>query len=257
VTVLDPEPPPLRRRGAAAVRARELAAVDGSLYDEVRRRGLVSRSQLQRIGVDPVDVPEGVQVLGDWLLLDERAKEVREEMRQVVRERSTPLDPGVPTVAVARALGLPDPALVEALVQPPLRLSDGRVLEGERRTLPPSLLAALDALRADLADNPFAAPGADRLRELHLDHRALAALARAQEIVRLDDTVVLMAGSDDRAVDVLRELPQPFTTSEARTALGTSRRVALALLAHLDRRGSTTRLPDDRRAVGSARRSTD
>jgi len=48
---------------------------------------------------------------------------------------------------------------------------------------------------------------------------------------------------------VLRGLPQPFTTSEARTALGTSRRVALALLAHLDRRGATTRLPDDRRRV--------
>jgi len=249
VTVLDPEPPSLRRRGAAAVRARELAAVDGSVYDEVRRRGLVSRSQLRRIGVHPVDVPDGVLALGDWLLLEERAEELREDMRRLVRERSTRLDPGVPTAALARALDLPDPALVEALVLPPLRVSDGRVVEGERRTLPPSLLTALDALRADLEQNPFAAPGADRLRELRLDHRALAALARAQEIVRLDDTVVLLAGSDDRAVEVLRQLPQPFTTSEARTALGTSRRVALALLAHLDRRGSTTRLPDDRRRV--------
>ena len=68
--------------------------------------------------------------------------------------------------------------------------------------------------------------------------------------MRLDDTVVLLGPeSDDRAVEVLRGLPQPFTTSEARTALGTSRRVALALLGHLDRRGATTRLPDDHRRV--------
>ena len=249
LTVLDPEPPALRRRGAAARRARELAVADGSVYDEVRRRGFVRRSALRRIGIDPVDVPAGVEVLGEWLVLDEHARALREELRRLVRTSATRLDPGVPTAVVARALDLPHPALVEALVQPPLRVSDGRVVEGERRTLPAPLLTALDALRADLAPSPYSAPGADRLRELGLDHRALAALARAQEIVRLDDTVVLLAGSDDRATDVLRGLPQPFTTSEARTALGTSRRVALALLAHLDRRGVTTRLPDDRRRV--------
>ena len=249
VTVLDPEPPPLRRRGAAARRARELAAADGSVYDEVRRRGIVSRSALRRIGVDPVDVPAGVEVLGEWLALDEHARALREQLRELVRSRSTELDPGVPTAAVARALDLPHPGLVDVLVQPPLRLVDGRVVEGERRTLPAPLLTALDSLRTHLADDPFAAPGADRLRELGLDRRGLAALARAHEVVRLDDTVVLLAGSDDRAVEVLRGLPQPFTTSEARTALGTSRRVALALLGHLDRRGATTRLPDDRRRV--------
>jgi len=50
-------------------------------------------------------------------------------------------------------------------------------------------------------------------------------------------------------VQVLGGLPQPFTTSEARQALGTSRRVALPLLAHLDRTGRTLRLPDDRRQL--------
>ena len=48
---------------------------------------------------------------------------------------------------------------------------------------------------------------------------------------------------------MLRQLPQPFSTSEARQALGTSRRVALPLLDHLDRAGLTVRLPDDRRRV--------
>ena len=119
VTVLDPEPPPLRRRGAAARRARELAAADGSVYDEVRRRGIVSRSALRRIGVDPVDVPAGVEVLGEWLALDEHARALREQLRELVRSRFTELDPGVPTAAVARALDLPHPGLVDVLVQPP------------------------------------------------------------------------------------------------------------------------------------------
>jgi selenocysteine-specific elongation factor len=47
----------------------------------------------------------------------------------------------------------------------------------------------------------------------------------------------------------LSSLAQPFTTSEARQALQTSRRVVLPLLAHLDRTGRTVRLPDDRRRV--------
>ena len=47
----------------------------------------------------------------------------------------------------------------------------------------------------------------------------------------------------------LAALEQPFTTSQARTALGTSRRVVLPLLAHLDRTGRTLRLPDDRRRL--------
>ena len=48
---------------------------------------------------------------------------------------------------------------------------------------------------------------------------------------------------------MLAQLPQPFTASEARAALGTSRRVVLPLLDHLDRARLTRRLPDDRRTL--------
>ena len=51
-------------------------------------------------------------------------------------------------------------------------------------------------------------------------------------------------------MQVLAGLPQPFTLSEARRALDTSRRVAVPLLELLDRAGATRRLPDDRRTVG-------
>jgi selenocysteine-specific elongation factor len=48
---------------------------------------------------------------------------------------------------------------------------------------------------------------------------------------------------------VLAALPQPFSTSEARQALGTTRRVAVPLLELLDRRGWTRRLDGTRREV--------
>jgi selenocysteine-specific elongation factor len=48
---------------------------------------------------------------------------------------------------------------------------------------------------------------------------------------------------------VLADLPEPFTLSEARRALGTTRRVAVPLLELLDRRGITARLPDDTRRL--------
>ena len=46
-----------------------------------------------------------------------------------------------------------------------------------------------------------------------------------------------------------RDLPQPFTPSEARQALGTTRRVVMPLLEHLDGRGWTRRLDGSHRQV--------
>ena len=71
-------------------------------------------------------------------------------------------------------------------------------------------------------------------------------------MLRVADGVVLLPGADDRAVEVLRALPQPFTTSEAREALGTTRRVVLPLLATWTAPAARVRLPDDRRRVANS-----
>ena len=97
--------------------------------------------------------------------------------------------------------------------------------------------------------DPFRAPDADRLATLGLDRLTLARLARDGHVLLLGDSVVLLPGADDEAVELLGRLDQPFTTSRARQALGTSRRVVLSLLSHLDRTGRTVRLPDDTRRV--------
>jgi selenocysteine-specific elongation factor len=109
--------------------------------------------------------------------------------------------------------------------------------------------AAVQALLADLAGAPFSAPDSDRLRALGLDARAAAAAERAGLLRRLPGNVVLAADAGTKAARILAGLPQPFTASEARQALQSSRRVVIPLLEWLDREGVTRRLPDDRRTI--------
>ena len=115
--------------------------------------------------------------------------------------------------------------------------------------LPPRVAAGVQAVLADLAGAPFMAPEAGRLRELGLDGRAIGAAARAGLLLRVTEQIVLAPGARAQAVLILARLRQPFTTAEARQALGTTRRVAIPLLEYLDRAGITQRLPDDRRRL--------
>lgn len=248
VTLLDVAPPPLRGRGAAAARAARLAAMTGRPDEraEVRRRRLVTRAELTRMGVPVTARP----VAGDWLADPDWWREQARRLRDLVEAhaRDRPLHPAVPVEALRRALGLPDRSLVTALVAPPLVLSGGRV-GLPAPGLPEPLRRAVALLREDLATHPFRAPEAGRLAALGLGPRELAAAERAGVLLRLGDGLVVAPGAPTEAVRRLAALPQPFTTSQARRALDTTRRTALPLLQLLDRRGLTRRLPDDRRAV--------
>ncbi|MFL6130266.1 MAG: selenocysteine-specific translation elongation factor [Mycobacteriales bacterium] len=133
---------------------------------------------------------------------------------------------------------------------PVLVVRDGRVAAAAA-AVPAGLRPAVDAVRADLTAAPYAAPEAHRLAGLGLGRRELAAAVRAGALLRVADGVYLLPGADDRAAELLAELPQPFTLSEARRGLRTTRRVAVPLLELLDARGLTERLPDDRRRVRS------
>ena len=108
---------------------------------------------------------------------------------------------------------------------------------------------AVQAVRDELAAAPFAAPEANRLAELGLGPRELAAAVRVGALTRLADGVYLRPDAPALAARLLATLPEPFTLSAARQALGTSRRVAVPLLELLDARGATERLPDSRRRL--------
>ncbi|GAA1915185.1 SelB domain-containing protein [Nocardioides marmoribigeumensis] len=237
--VLDPAPPPLRRRGAAGVRAATLRGHDGSLAAELEVRGVVRRSLLRRIGVPDGPLPDGAVETAGWLVGPRRAEELRQ--RLVALASTRPVAPA----AAAHELGLPADDLVLAVVRPPLRLEQGRITTGS--DVPAALRDA--AARVCAETDGFAAVEAGRLDQLGLGPAELARLHGAGLLLRIDPRLALPPGADAAAVEVLRGLDQPFTTSAARQALGTSRRVVLPLLAHLDRTGRTVRLADDRRRL--------
>ncbi|GAA2591651.1 selenocysteine-specific translation elongation factor [Actinomadura fulvescens] len=247
VHVLDVRPPTLVRRGAGAARARELASwpdrPGGDLL--LRRHGILSRSDLRVMGCAPPSgaVPLGAEWLADPAHWENLHRRLTDELSR--HAAANPLAPGIPVETLRLRLGLPSRQLVASLVRPPLRLAEGRVY-GPGTGLPGQITDAVERLAADLAAAPFEAPTADRLTELGLTPQAIAAAERAGALLRLPGGVVLLPGTDDEALRILTALPQPFTVSQARQALDTSRRVAMALLHHLDTRGLTRRTGDTR-----------
>jgi len=248
-TVLDVAPPPLRGRGAAAAAARELAswpAVPGAA-ELLRRHGLARRSELRAMGVTAGPPP----VAGEWVADPAHWSALRGRLASLAAAHAAehPLAPGMPLDAARAALGLADRRLVEALAAGQLSVAGG-VLRAKAE-LPEELLAAVRELRRDLAAAPFLAPDAGRLTELGLSPRELAAAARAGLLLRVSEAIVLAPGADEQAAGILAGLPAPFTTAQARQALGTTRRVAIPLLEYLDRAGVTERLADDTRRLRS------
>lgn len=255
-TVLDPAPPSLRRRGAANARASALAADPGppDVNAEVARRGAASRVFLRTIGVAVGDhVPPGVVSAGSWLVTATLWEEWLRGLRAAVdRQPGVLLDAGVSHADLIRTLGFEEPELLTALLRacPELEDAGGRVRRrGDAPSLRPDLDDAVSRLVAALKADPFAAPEQQRLVSLGLGHRELGAAAAARAILLLPGDIALLPTAPTDAAERLRDLPQPFTLSAARQALGTTRRVAVPLLEHLDRMGITQRVDGDLRRL--------
>ena len=266
-TVLDPFPPPLARRGAGAAAVRELGAWPDtpSAADLLRRHKLLRAPQLAAGGP-----PTGrLRSRGTG----SPTPSTGPGCAPSCPGSSPPSAPGTPSLPACppRRPG-PRSACRAATWSPPWRRTgwsstartcgfspNRRRKPGERpggpppasrptcRQLPPKIAGAVQAVLDGLEDDPFAAPDTERLRALGLDARALAAAARVGLLLRVADLVVLAPGADKAAAERLAGLEQPFTTSQARQALGTSRRVAIPLLEYLDRTRVTERLPGDLR----------
>jgi selenocysteine-specific elongation factor len=245
VTVLDILPPDLRRTDAVVRRAVELSKRDISTdgMAELRRRGMVRRSDLVAMGCTVPRAP----AVGEWLFDPDRYQKLRGALLDAVKDyaASHPDDPAMPKPAAAQALDLPDRRLVEPLA----RASRGlgiRMLAG-RLVLGPG--DALETMCEALALDPFAAPEQPRLAELGLTAKRLDAAAARDVLVRLADGVYLRPQAIALAEVVLRDLPEPFTVAQVRTALRTTRRVAVPLLELLDARGVTERLDASQRRL--------
>jgi selenocysteine-specific elongation factor len=253
-TVLDVAPPSVSRRGAAAAAVAELSSWPDrpTAGDLLRRHKLIRIADLLAMGIDDVPPP----VARGWVADPGYLEGARTALASLVRSHAArnPLAAGMPVDAARAALGLPDREFIQPLLAASLVVKAGLITtaagaEPALGSLPGPLAVPVAQILADLSDNPFRAPEADRLRQLGLDARALAAAARHGALLRLADQIVLAPGADVAAGRVLAGLPQPFTAAQARAALGTTRRTLIPLLEHLDRQHITRRLPDDRRQI--------
>lgn len=254
--VLDADPPPLRRRGDGARRLAALAGMraDGDVLAEVARRGAVPEDRLRRLGLldSAATAPDGVRVSDGWWVHAPVYDAWQQRLRTAVsaiHERD-PLAAGLSRGAAGDLLALPDQALLDAVVRDAgLEQAGGHIrVPGSRTDLGPAEPALVE-IESRLTVHPFGAPETDELAALGLGVRELAAAERAGRVLRLRDGVVLLPSAPALAMRELARLTQPFTTSQARQALGTTRRVAIPLLEHLDARGWTRRLDAGHRAV--------
>ncbi len=251
VLVLDVDPPDLRRRGSSRSRGEALAGAGAvpDLAAEVARRGAARRSDLAALGV-PLDDLGAVRVEGEWLVDPDRWRAWTTALLAAVDAAADPLAGGLPGEAARQAVGLPDARLLAPLVaQAGLETASGRVRRPGTGTDLGAAEPAVAGLEERLRADPFAAPEVPELQALRLGARELAAAERAGRLLRLADDVVLLPDGPARAMRVLAALPQPFTLSAARQALGTTRRVAVPLLEHTDGRGWTRRLDGNLREV--------
>lgn len=257
VVVMDPAPPAMTGRGASTARARELARASllPDLAGEIERRGVVSRAMLTQLGVADGPLPSGAVEEAGWVIGQPVWQGWQRRLERLVAEETYRPDrlvrSGISRAEVLHLLGLPNPALLPPLVDacPGLVLAGGEVrLRGLGRALDPALAEALAPLLALLEISPFRAPEATELVAAGVGARQLSAAAAADVLLVLGGGIVLRPDAPQRAADILARLPQPFTLSAARQALGTSRRVAVPLLEHMDRCKLTHRVNQTNRA---------
>ncbi len=263
VLVLDVDPPTLRRRGDGARWAAQLEArpATGDPGAEVARRGAMRPEQLRRFGIGGLEMPPGnvdeMQQHGTWWVHRPALQEWARQLQQAVgrKLRDEPLAPGLSEGAAVDLLRrldlpLPDAALLPLVVRTAgLESQQGALRPPGRATDLGEAEASVVQLERRLREHPFAAPEADELAALRLGPRQLAAAERAGRLLRLGGGVILLPQGPALAMRRLAALDQPFTTSEARQALDTTRRVAIPLLELLDSRGWTRRVDSTRRTI--------
>lgn len=251
--VLDADPPVLQRRGDSARRSVSLSRLEttGDLGAELARRGAAPASLLRRLGLltEHTSAPADTVVIGEWWLHKTTFDAWQHQLHSAVQQLD-PLSGGLSRGAAADLLALPDISLLDAVIRGAgLQQRNGRIRTPGADADLGAAEPAVAELEARLRAAPFHAPEAYDLAELHLGARELAAAERAGRILRLRDGVVLLPTAPALAMRALAGLDQPFTTSRARQALDTTRRVAIPLLEHLDGRGWTRRIDAGHREV--------
>jgi selenocysteine-specific elongation factor len=240
--VLDPAPP--RRFDPQRLELLERGDPEAILRATVREP--VTGAELQaRALLPPAELARGLAVLeqaGDWFFAPEWLSELRASVRARLeeRERSSPLDPGIP--------------LGELLPPEPWAPSVLRLLQVERRdgkAYAPGAAPQLGDQAAAAAELEARLGAEDVVR---VEDRQLASFLEARgTLKRVGDGFAVSADLYERGLDALQTL-SPITLAAFRDELGTSRRTAQLLLERFDADGITRRVGDERRLRAAGRR---
>jgi selenocysteine-specific elongation factor len=177
------------------------------------------------------------------------------------RAASTPGSrPATPAGGAAPTHGRRPPAaagaeVLEALLADGSLVADGPAvrLPGHGVRLDPAQQAVRDRVEGVLEAGGVEVLTEAALAELGADRRMTAVLVRLDLLVAVAPGLYLGRSTLERAVQELRRAfanGRPFAATEAKEALGTTRKTAIPLLEHLDRSGVTVRQGDLRRLAG-------
>lgn len=279
----------VQRRGAVPVSV--LESLGFEVPEGESASGRPSSREVASVKLASGQLPSGVRRVRDLLVDEERLAAWATVLSDAVGAElaADPLSPGLTGKAAVDRLGLPDltgqggdaqqaaratSALLSAIVrEAELTVEAGRIrLPAAQRSMG-AAEPAVRALEDGWKQSPFRAPEVRDLQRLKLGARELAAAEAQGRLVRLGgqdarggagarggtagqgDPIVLGPGAPAQAMRILAGLSQPFTTSEARQALDTTRRTVIPLLEHLDARGWTVRRDAGHREI--ARRDGD
>ena len=253
VEVVDMDPPLLNRRGAPVRRAQALRdqnPFDASAY--VARKEAVMKETLAAAGFDVANKPASLVEFRSWWVNAQAITRWTAQLRTLFDTHLTDhhLSDGLPLATALSALALPDDSLVSIAVAGARLKRDGAIIRDPHaapRDLGPAE-RSVAIVEAQLAKEPFVAPDAGTLDELGLGPIELAAAERAGRLLRVGP-IVLLPSAPQQAAEILGQQPGEFTLSQARQALGTTRRVAVPLLEYMDARGLTRRTSDSARVL--------
>ena len=253
VEVVDMDPPLLNRRGAPVRRAQALrdqnpfdASADGA------RKEAGMKETLAAAGFDVANKPASLVEFRSWWVNAQAITRWTAQLRTLFDTHLTDhhLSDGLPLATALSALALPDDSLVSIAVAGARLKRDGAIIRDPHAALrdlgPAEKSVAI--VEAQLAKEPFVAPDAGTLDELGLGPIELAAAERAGRLLRVGP-IVLLPSAPQQAAEILGQQPGEFTLSQARQALGTTRRVAVPLLEYMDARGLTRRTSDSARVL--------
>ncbi len=245
-TVLDPAPGSGHIDGDAVAALRRTSSADEAAASLLAIRGTAT---LDDLAADTGGGRPQAAVAAGGLVMTERwIAATLERLRADVAafHETNPLRPGMPKATLASQHGLTG-GVLDAVVATP---DSGLVSEADAvraSTFSPSWPAELEQrwqkAEAQLRADGLAVP---RTSALGLDDEALHAVVRTGRLRVIAPDVAYLPDQVEEIITRLSSLPDGFTVSQFRDAMGVSRRHAVPLLEWLDTQGYTSRRGDVR-----------